>query len=203
MSEVQVNFEVADLPRRIFTILTQIDPFRHMRVQMFAIFQHARKALPTVVTNVREYFGVFDGHVPVDIGVQSTAEAAHLTYKEVLALVKADFVDDAVLPLLLPAVVAVTQFDQPAGVLVHHVAMQVFRVARLVLAKLAQVLLVAAVFLEVEVQLTAGGELNVTLLTPVKVVVEMRVRYVLSQALKQHRFVITVSTVVGIFLVDF
>lgn len=151
---------------------------------------------------MREYFGVLNSYVPVDIGVQPAPKAAHLAHKEVFAFVKSDFVDEAVLAPLL-AVVAVAQLDEPARVLVHHVAVQVLGVVGLVLTELAQVLLVTAVLLEVQVQLAAGGELHITLLTPVQVVVEVSVCYVLTQVLKNHRFVIAVFTDVRILLVEF
>lgn len=150
-----------------------------------------------------EYFGVLNCHMPVDIGMKPAAEATYLAHKEVLAFVKADFVDQAVLALLLPAVVAVAQLNQPACMLIHHMAVQVLGVTRLMLAKLAQVLFITAVLLEMEVQLTAGGELDVALLTPVKVVAEVCVCYMLAQVLKHYCFVVTVFANVGIFLVDF
>lgn len=152
---------------------------------------------------MREYFGVLYRHMAIDIGVKPAAEAAHLTHKEVLALVKADFVDQTVMALGLPAVVAVAQLYQPACVLVHHMAVQVLGVARFVLTELAQVQLVTAVLLEMEVQLTTGGELNITLLTPVKMVAEMRICYMLAQVFKHHGFVVTIFANVGVLLVDF
>lgn len=149
---------------------------------------------------MREYFGVLNSYMPVDICMQPAPKAAHLAHKEVFAFVKADFVDEAVLATLL-VVVAVAQLDEPAGVLVHHVAVQILGVVCLMLTELTQVLLVTAVLLEVQVQLAAGGELHITLLTPVKVVVEVRVCYVLTQILKNHCFVIAIFTDVWILLV--
>lgn len=81
-----------------------------------------------------------------------------------------------------------------------HVAVQVLRVACLMLTELAQVLLVAAVLLEVQVELAAGGELHVALLAPVKVVAEVGVRDVLAEVLEDHGLVVTVLTDVGVFL---
>lgn len=49
----------------------------------------------------------------------------------------------------------VTQLNQSASVLVDNVAVQVLRVPCLVLTELAQVLLITAMLLEVQVELTA------------------------------------------------
>lgn len=97
----------------------------------------------------------------------------------------------------------VTQLYQSSSMLIDHVAVQVLRVACLVLTELAQVLFVAAVLLEVQVELTAGGELHVTLLAPVKVVAEVGVRNVLAEVLKDHCLIVTVLTDVGVFFMKF
>lgn len=57
---------------------------------MLAIFQHAGKALPTVITNMREYFSMLDSHVSVDICVKSAPKATYLTHEEIFAFVKGD-----------------------------------------------------------------------------------------------------------------
>lgn len=56
---------------------------------------------------MREYFGVFNSYMPIDIGMQPAPKATHLAYKEVLAFVKTDFVYEAVLPTFL-VIIAVT-----------------------------------------------------------------------------------------------
>lgn len=57
---------------------------------MLAIFQHAGKALPTVITNMREYFSMLDSHVSVDICVKSAPKATYLTHEEIFTFVKGD-----------------------------------------------------------------------------------------------------------------
>jgi len=151
---------------------------------------------------MREYFGVFNSYMPVDVCMQPAPKATHLAYKEVFAFVKTDFVYETVLSTLL-VMIAVTELYQSARVFIHHVAVQIFWIICFMLTELTQILLVTAVLLEVQVQLAAGGELHITLLAPIKVVIEVSVCYVLTQILKYHRFVITVFTDVWVLLMQF
>lgn len=77
--------------RRVITVLTQIDLLRCVQVQVFVIFSGVAKPLPTIITHVRKEAGMFNRHVPVDIGIQPAPVATGLTYKEITVPVKAHF----------------------------------------------------------------------------------------------------------------